>query len=129
MLSRAKDVIVARTYLLIIRTLNRGGHGPYAQLDTLFVVGLGLHVLGEIALGLEGKVAVAARVGPEVAVRPDVLLQHRGLLAPDAAALANVPTPTAPPHVGVVVVVVGLVAALDLAGRVIASRPGGRGGR
>ena len=114
-------------YLLIVRTLNRGGHGPNAQLDALFVVGLGLHVLGEIAFGLEGKVAMAARVRPEVAVRADVLLQHRGFLATDAAALAHVPTPTASAHVGVLVVVVGLVAALDLAGRVIATRPGGRG--
>ena len=114
-------------YLLVIRTLNRGGHRPYAQFDTLFVVGLGLHVLGKIAFGLEGEVAVAARVWPEVAVRPDVFLQHGGLLASDTAALAHVPPSPASPHVGVVVIVVGLVAALDLTGRVIARRPGGRG--
>ena len=115
-------------YLLIIRSLDGGGHGSYSELDALLVVGLGLHVFGEVALGLEGEVAVAARVRPEVAVRPDVLLQHGGLLAADAAALAHVPAPPAPAHVGVVVVVVGLVAALDLTGRRrFAGRPGGRG--
>ena len=90
-------------------------------------MGLGLHVFGEVALGLEGEVAVAARVRTEVAMRADVLLQHGGLLAADAAALADVPAPPAPAHVGVVVVVVGLVAALDLTGRRrFAGRPGGR---
>lgn len=41
-------------------------------------------MLGEVALGLECKVAVLADVGSEVGVRPDVLLEHGWLFAPNA---------------------------------------------
>ena len=63
-----------------------------------------LHVLGQVAFGLEAEVAVFACVRPEVAVGPDVFLQHGRFLATNPAALAHV-FPAAPtPDVGIVVV-------------------------
>ena len=79
-------------------------HWGDSQLHALLVVGLGLHVLRQVPFCFEGKVAVSTRVRPEVRVRPDVLLQHGRLLAPDAAAVADVSTPATPTDVGVVVV-------------------------
>ena len=87
-------------------------HRRDPQLDALLVVGLGLHVLRQVALRLEGEVAMAAGVRPEVGVRPDVLLQHGRLLATDAAAVADVAAPPAAADVRVVVVE-ALVAAFD----------------
>ena len=75
-----------------------------SQLHALLVVGLGLHVLRQVPFCFECKVAMATRVRPEVRVRPDMLLKHGWLLAPDAAAVADVSTPATPPDVGVVVV-------------------------
>lgn len=57
-----------------------------------------------MTFGLEGEVAELADVGPHVGVRADVLLQHAGLLAADAALLADVFTSTAAAHVHVVLV-------------------------
>lgn len=57
-----------------------------------------------LTFGLEGKVAELADVGPDVGVGPDVFLQHAGLLAADAALLADVLPPAAPAHVHVVLV-------------------------
>ena len=98
-----------RLHHLLHRRRDRGD----AELDALLVVRFALHVLGQVALGLEAEVAVLALVGPEVGVCPDVLLQHGGLLAPDPAAVADVLAPS--PAADVRVVVVGrLVAAFNL---------------
>lgn len=47
-------------------------------------------MLGKVALGLEGKCTVPARVWPQIGMCANVLLQHRGLLTPDAALFADV---------------------------------------
>lgn len=60
-----------------------------------------------LTFGLEGEVAELADVGPDVRVGPDVFLQHAGLLAADAALLADVLPPAAAAHIDVVLV--GLV--------------------
>ena len=75
---------------------------------------LGLHVLGEVALGLEGELAVQALVGAVVGVGAQVLLEHAGLLAADAAHLADVLAAAPPPHV--LVVLLALVAGPQLEG-------------
>ena len=77
-------------------------------------MGLRLHVFREIPLGLEREVAVLAHVRPEVAVRPNVFLEHRGFLAPNTASVAHVAASTAASNVGVVVLIRRLVAALDV---------------
>ena len=61
-------------------------------------------MLGQIPLGLEAEVAVLAGVRPDVGVGPDVLLEHGGLLAPDAACVTDVLAPPPAPDVGVVVI-------------------------
>ena len=63
-----------------------------------------LHVLGQIALSLEAEVAVLAGVRPDVGVGPDVLLEHRRLLAPDPAGVADILPPSPAPDVGVIVI-------------------------
>ena len=70
---------------------------------------------------------MAAGVRAEVGMGPDVLLQHGGLLAADAAAGADIPAATAAADVGVLVVVRRLVAALQGA-RGGGGRRGGGGG-
>lgn len=60
-----------------------------------------------LTFGLEGEIAELADVGPDVRVGPDVFLQHAGLLAADAALLADVLPPAAAAHIDVVLV--GLV--------------------
>ena len=97
---------------LVLGVFDRRWHWGDAQFDALLVVGLGLHVFRQVPLRLEGEVAVAAGVRPEIGVRPDVLLEHRWLLATDAAAVAYIATPTAAADVGVVIVE-ALVPALD----------------
>lgn len=56
------------------------------------------------AFCLEGEVAELADIRPHVRVRPDVFLQHAGLLAADAALLADVLPPAAAADVNVVLV-------------------------
>ena len=87
-------------------------HRRDAQLDALFVVSLRLHVLRQVPLRLERKATMPASVRPKVGVGPDVFLEHGRLLAADAATVADVPTPTPAPDVGVIVIE-AFVATLD----------------
>lgn len=65
---------------------------------------LNSHVVRGATFRLEGEVAELADVRPDVGVRPDVFLQHAGLLAADAALLADVLPPAATTDVNVVLV-------------------------
>jgi hypothetical protein len=100
---------------LLLSLLDGGRDRRDTQFDTLLVVCFRLHMLRQITLRLESKVAVPACVRPEVGVRPDVLLQHGRLLASNAATVANVTTSTATSNVGIVVVQ-ALVATFDSSG-------------
>ena len=60
---------------------------------------LGLHVFGEVALGLEAEATVSAVVGSEVGVCAQVFLQHAGLLTPDATRLTDVLAPATAAHI------------------------------
>ena len=88
----------------MLGVFNSRRHRRNAELNTLLVVSFRLHVLRQVPRGLEGDVAVATRGGPEVRVRPDVLLQHGRLLTPDAAVVAYVATSSATSYVCVVVI-------------------------
>lgn len=57
--------------------------------------------LSFLAFGFEGKVAVLANVWTEIGVCSDVLFQHAGLLAADAALPTYVLSPAATSHVDV----------------------------
>ena len=61
-------------------------------------------MLGQIALSLEAEVAVLAGVRPDIGVGPDVLLEHRRLLAPDPAGVTDILAPAPAPDVGVIVI-------------------------
>ena len=59
-------------------------------------------MLGEVAFGLEGELAVQALVGPVVRVGAQVLLQHAWLLAADPTHLAHILASPPTPHVLIV---------------------------
>ena len=63
-------------------------------------------MLGEIALGLEGELAVQTLVGPVICVSPQVLLQHAWLLAANSTHLTHVLAPTPTPHILIVLLAV-----------------------
>lgn len=85
---------------------------PGVQTTPASLTHLGLHVLGEVAFGLEGELAVQALVGPVVCVGAQVLLQHAWLLAADPAHLAHVLASAPTPHV--LVVFLAFVACAEL---------------
>jgi hypothetical protein len=69
---RAVYLIVHIETELILAVLYGRRHRGDAQLDALLVVRLRLHVLRQVALSLEGEVAVPAGVRTEVGMSPEV---------------------------------------------------------